>query len=78
MKIKTPLTVKAFAKINLGLFITRKRDDGYHTLSTLFAPIDWYDILSFSAADAIEMSCTNLICRLMTATCVYGRPSPAG
>ncbi|QEQ56651.1 4-(cytidine 5'-diphospho)-2-C-methyl-D-erythritol kinase [Chlorobium phaeovibrioides] len=59
MKIKTPLTVKAFAKINLGLFITRKRDDGYHTLSTLFAPIDWYDILSFSAADAIEMSCTN-------------------
>jgi len=59
MKIMIPLTVKAFAKINLGLFITGKRDDGYHTLSTVFAPINWYDILSFSASDAIEMSCTN-------------------
>jgi len=59
MKIMIPLTVKAFAKINLGLFITRKRDDGYHTLSTVFAPINWYDILSFSASYAIEMSCTN-------------------
>jgi len=54
-----PFTVKAFAKINLGLFITGKRDDGYHTLSTVFAPINWYDILSFSAADTIVMSCTD-------------------
>ncbi len=26
-------------KINLGLFITRKRDDGYHDLETVFFPI---------------------------------------
>lgn len=26
-------------KINLGLFITRKRDDGYHDLETVFYPI---------------------------------------
>ena len=33
------------AKINLGLFVTRKRDDGYHILQTLFYPIDWRDAL---------------------------------
>lgn len=31
------------AKINLGLFVTRRRDDGYHILQTLFYPIDWRD-----------------------------------
>lgn len=33
------------AKINLGLFVTRKREDGYHILQTLFYPIDWRDSL---------------------------------
>lgn len=33
------------AKINLGLFVTRRRDDGYHILQTLFYPIDWRDAL---------------------------------
>jgi 4-diphosphocytidyl-2-C-methyl-D-erythritol kinase len=54
-----PLSVKAFAKINLGLLITGKRSDGYHTLETIFAPIDWYDIIGFSEADDISMTCTN-------------------
>lgn len=33
------------AKLNLGLFVTRRRDDGYHILQTLFYPIDWRDAL---------------------------------
>ena len=33
------------AKINIGLYIERKRPDGYHDLSTLFYPIDWCDVL---------------------------------
>lgn len=33
------------AKINLGLFVTRRRADGYHILQTLFYPIDWCDAL---------------------------------
>jgi 4-diphosphocytidyl-2-C-methyl-D-erythritol kinase len=34
------------AKINLGLFVCRKRpEDGYHILQTLFYPIDWRDAL---------------------------------
>lgn len=54
------VSVRACAKINLGLLITGRRPDGYHTLQTVFAPIDWYDTLDFTLADGISMSCTNL------------------
>lgn len=54
------VSVKACAKINLGLLITGRRPDGYHTLETVFAPIDWYDTLDFTLADDIGMSCSNL------------------
>jgi 4-diphosphocytidyl-2-C-methyl-D-erythritol kinase len=54
------LTVKSFAKINLGLLITGKRDDGYHTLETIFAPINWYDVIEFSDSDTVSMSCSNV------------------
>lgn len=53
------ISVKAFAKINVGLRITGRRPDGYHTLETVFAPVDWYDVLTFSPADSITMSCSN-------------------
>ncbi len=53
------ISAKAFAKINLGLFITGKRPDGYHTLETVFAPIDWYDEFSFSSSGDLSMSCSN-------------------
>ena len=33
------------AKINIGLSITRRREDGYHDLETLFYPIDLCDVL---------------------------------
>ena len=33
------------AKINLGLKIVRRRDDGYHELRSLFLPIGWSDVL---------------------------------
>ncbi|MEI8102400.1 MAG: 4-(cytidine 5'-diphospho)-2-C-methyl-D-erythritol kinase [Chlorobium sp.] len=55
-----PFIVKAFAKINLALLITGKRNDGYHTLETLFAPINWYDTLEFSEAEQITMSCSRV------------------
>lgn len=31
------------AKINLGLFVTKRLENGYHILQTLFYPIDWRD-----------------------------------
>jgi 4-diphosphocytidyl-2-C-methyl-D-erythritol kinase len=42
----------AHAKINLGLFVTAKRPDGFHDLESLFVPVNWYDILEVQAVDA--------------------------
>ena len=36
------------AKINLFLYVTGQRSDGYHTLETLFCPLALADLLSFS------------------------------
>jgi len=42
------LTLPAPAKLNLFLHITGRREDGYHTLQTLFQLLDFGDELSFS------------------------------
>ena len=39
------------AKINLGLHIIRRRNDGYHDLSTCFYPVQWCDILEVLPSD---------------------------
>lgn len=46
------------AKINLGLNILRKRDDGYHELETVFYPIGLQEGLEFveNKADRINLS----------------------
>lgn len=43
------LVVRAPAKINLGLWIRRRRPDGYHDLLTIFQAIDLEDRLEVSA-----------------------------
>lgn len=39
------------AKINIGLYITGKREDGYHNLETLFLPIPLQDVLETKPLD---------------------------
>jgi|WetSurMetagenome_2_1015567.scaffolds.fasta_scaffold07174_4 4-diphosphocytidyl-2-C-methyl-D-erythritol kinase len=40
------MIIKANAKINLGLKIINKRDDGFHNLETIFYPVKLYDEIS--------------------------------
>lgn len=51
--------LNAFAKINLALYITNKLPNGYHSLETIFAPIQWHDTLSFSPSPTIELTCSH-------------------
>lgn len=40
------MIIKANCKINLGLFVTRKREDGYHELETVMLPVKGlYDVV---------------------------------
>lgn len=42
------IVTKAYAKINLGLDVLRKRSDGYHDVKMIMQTVDLYDVLSFS------------------------------
>ena len=44
------MTVKSFAKINLGLEIVGRRPDGYHDIRTLFQTVSLADELDFEPA----------------------------
>jgi 4-diphosphocytidyl-2-C-methyl-D-erythritol kinase len=48
---------KAYAKINLGLKITGKRDDGYHDILSLFQTVNLHDTLSISDTEAPGLEC---------------------
>lgn len=43
------------AKINLGLYITEKRSDGYHNLETVFFPVKVFDALECNLATNLSM-----------------------
>ncbi|MFB0516908.1 MAG: 4-(cytidine 5'-diphospho)-2-C-methyl-D-erythritol kinase [Candidatus Neomarinimicrobiota bacterium] len=50
------LTLQAHAKINIGLRITGRRDDGYHLIHTLFQEIDFGDEVTISTHSSGETS----------------------
>ncbi len=52
------IQIKAPAKINIGLNIVRKRDDGFHDLETFFYPInDIYDELFVEKSKSFLFEC---------------------
>jgi 4-diphosphocytidyl-2-C-methyl-D-erythritol kinase len=69
------ITRKAYAKINLGLDVTGKRQDGYHLVRMIMQNIDLYDTLTFrenstgeikltASSDKIPTDGRNLICKV--------------
>ena len=55
------------AKLNLGLYVTAKRPDGYHALETVFLPLPWADILEVLPAPKGQAG---------TSLTLTGRPIP--
>ncbi len=49
---KDMLSRKAYAKINLGLDVIRRREDGYHEVKMIMQTVSLYDVLTFEKAAA--------------------------
>ena len=47
------VSVKAYAKINFGLKVYPKRNDGFHNIESIFQTIDLYDELIVTPTDSI-------------------------
>ncbi len=69
------ITRKAYAKINLGLDVTGRREDGYHIVRMIMQNVDIYDTLTFEDNEAGDIVLTasspkiptddsNLICKV--------------
>jgi len=56
-----PVTVKSFAKINLGLRIGPAREDGFHELRTVYQTIGLHDVIrvSMQRGTGIEIRCAD-------------------
>jgi 4-diphosphocytidyl-2-C-methyl-D-erythritol kinase len=53
------IAARAFAKVNLGLEVLRRREDGYHELRTVLSTIDFCDQLRFERRrSGIELAVT--------------------
>jgi 4-diphosphocytidyl-2-C-methyl-D-erythritol kinase len=48
------------AKINLGLYITAKRSDGYHDLVSCFYPVDWQEAVEIIPSSSFSFSSSGL------------------
>lgn len=48
-------TIKSYAKVNLGLEIIKKREDGFHELNSLFIPISLFDEITFQPSSKFEI-----------------------
>lgn len=46
------------AKINLGLHVLSKRDDGFHDIETVFLQIPWADRIAVEEANRLSLTCS--------------------
>jgi 4-diphosphocytidyl-2-C-methyl-D-erythritol kinase len=75
------MRIEAPAKLNLCLFLGRRRDDGLHELCSLFEPLALADALTVSDADRDEVVCPgvegeNLAAQALAALRERGWSSP--
>ena len=59
--MKDHLELKAYAKINLGLDVVRKREDGYHEVRMIMQTVNLYDRIDMDRTeDGVIKTETNL------------------
>ena len=63
--------LKAYGKINLSLDITGVREDGYHTLRSVFLPIDYYDDVYIDKALEDSFNCNQPFLKFNESNTVY-------
>lgn len=56
MQQPTSTSLRAYAKINLGLQIVRKREDGYHDIETIFHRVNLFDVVEVERSDTGNIS----------------------
>jgi 4-diphosphocytidyl-2-C-methyl-D-erythritol kinase len=54
------MRINCNAKINLGLYVTEKRKDGFHNLESIFLPIPWYDVVDIQKAEKTSFSSSGI------------------
>ena len=54
--MQNEMCVRAYAKVNFGLNVLPKREDGFHNLESIFQTVDLFDELTVSKRD--EKECT--------------------
>lgn len=59
------MNVKSYAKINIALQITGKREDGYHTLRMINLPLDLHDVIEITPLSGADSYITCDDIRLM-------------
>ncbi|MBQ8597835.1 MAG: 4-(cytidine 5'-diphospho)-2-C-methyl-D-erythritol kinase [Lachnospiraceae bacterium] len=52
------ITRKAYAKINLGLDVLRRREDGYHEVKMIMQTVDIWDVLTFRRSEVPGITLT--------------------
>lgn len=52
---------RAYAKVNIGLKVVGKRNDGFHELETIMTRVSLFDIIEFKKSEKIEVQCPNVL-----------------
>ncbi len=56
--MKNGIKLRANAKINLSLYISGKRDDGYHEIDTVMQSVSLFDRITIKKSDDISLTCS--------------------
>lgn len=48
---------RAYAKVNLGLDVASKREDGYHELKSVMVPIQLHDLIEIHVSEQMHFEC---------------------